>query len=183
MHTSTTGTTSWDSGTTNAQVLLTATDIPVAQKDLVRSPRRLTGSGTTATSSSPEAAMPTADVPVYESSSTPIEIWEGKVLDVDNAGQSMKVSLSAKMGKYADHTAEIDFEWIAEQDMDLVRPGAIFYWILYKETRHGSIRNSQELRFRRFPTWSKHQIKRMRDIANLLLTHTKTPRQFNARTG
>jgi hypothetical protein len=158
-------------------------DASTKPEELARSPKRLIGSGTTPISSSPEAALPTADVPVHESTSTPIEIWEGKVLSVDGVGQSMYVSLSSKMGKYADHSAKIDFEWISEQDKSLVRPGAIFYWILYKETRHGSIRNSQELRFRRFPTWSRTQIKRMRAIADLLLNDTKPARQLNPRTG
>lgn len=173
----------WNPGTAVAQTLTMGREAAGAREPAIRPPAPRIGPGATPTAPSQDTELPTADAPAYEVTSTPLEIWEGKVLNVDSAEQVMKVSLSAKMGKYPDHTAEIDFEWIADQDMDLVRPGSIFYWILYKETRHGSIRNSQELRFRRFPTWSRHQIKRMREVASLVLTKTKPARQFNPRIG
>jgi hypothetical protein len=66
----------------------------------------------------------------------------------------MRVSLEAKMVPIPRHQAEIDLEWVAEQDQDLVRPGAIFYLTLFKRTKRGSVENAQELRFRRRPAWS-----------------------------
>lgn len=99
---------------------------------------------------------------------TPIQIWEGKVLEVDEKAGTIQVRLSAKLGNVEDHTGEIDLEWVAEQDRDLVKPGAIFYWTLFKETKRGSIKNSQELKFRRLPSWSKSQLARVRDQAEML---------------
>ena len=69
------------------------------------------------------------------------------------------------------HTADINFEWVSNQDMELVRPGAIFYLTLYKRTKMGgSIENTQELRFRRRPSWSPMELKRIDEKASTLLS-------------
>jgi hypothetical protein len=87
-----------------------------------------------------------------------LQIWEGRVLTVNRNAEVMQVILSAKMGNIPEHTGEIELQWVAEQDIDLVRPGAVFYLTLYKQTKRGSIQNAQELRFRRRPDWTKRQI-------------------------
>jgi hypothetical protein len=86
--------------------------------------------------------------------STPMQIWEGTVLKIDRSAGVMHVVLEAKIGQMPRHTGEIGLEWVAEQDEDLLRPGAVFYLTLFKSTQRGSVRNSQELRFRRRPSWS-----------------------------
>ena len=107
--------------------------------------------------------------------SVPIQLWEGTVKRVDVAAGVMSVTLSARLGNAVDHTADIDLQWVAPQDLDLVRPGAVFYWTIYKERKHGSIRNTQELRFRRFPTWSRAQLKRVRAEAARLRAKVRVP--------
>lgn len=106
----------------------------------------------------------------------PIEVWEGEVKSVNSQNEVMHVYLRSKVGHFPDHAAEISLEWVTPQDKDLVRPGAVFYWSLYKETRRGSIRNSQELRFRRLPNWSKSQIQRIREESGKLFQNPKAPR-------
>lgn len=92
----------------------------------------------------------------------PIQIWEGKVLNVEPGRKVMSVLLNAKIGDIARHTATIDLEWVSDQDRDLVIPGAVFYLTLYKRTkRGGSIENSQELRFRRLPSWTQKDLDRI----------------------
>jgi hypothetical protein len=98
-----------------------------------------------------------------------IQLWEGCVLAVDDENEVMNVSLRAKIGQIPEHTAEIELQWVSEQDRDLVVPGAIFYLTLYKRTRHGSVENSQELRFRRRPSWTKQQVQDIySDAENML---------------
>lgn len=103
--------------------------------------------------------------------STPLQIWEGTVFEVDH--MVMRVLLDAKMGQVPRHTAEIDLEWVSDQDKDLVRPGAVFYLTLFKRTKRGSVENSQELRFRRRPSWSPIQLKRIEDAATKLVAKMK----------
>ena len=87
-----------------------------------------------------------------------MEIWEGVVLKVDIDAQWMDVTLEAKTSQIPPHTGRIDLEWVSNQDLDILRAGAVFYLTLYKQTLQGTIRNAQELRFRRRPGWSKDQM-------------------------
>ena len=106
----------------------------------------------------------------------PIEVWEGEVKSVDIQAQTMQVYLHSKLSQTPDHAGEIGLEWVTDQDKDLIKPGAVFYWTLYKETRRGSIRNSQELRFRRLPSWSKTQLERIQAEASKLFQIPRAPR-------
>jgi hypothetical protein len=95
-----------------------------------------------------------------------IQVWEGVVLSVDDG--AMVVKLTDRGGALPAHQAEISLEWVVDQDKDLVQPGAVFYWTLFKETRRGSIRNAEEIRFRRLPSWSKMQIAKVAQEAQML---------------
>ena len=105
-----------------------------------------------------------------------IQLWEGRVLSVDDASKSMQVLLSAKVVTMPDHTAQIELQWVAEQDLELVRPGAVFYLTLYRQLRKGSVKNAQELRFRRRPTWSKQQIQSIANDAEMLVKKMRATR-------
>lgn len=102
-----------------------------------------------------------------------IQLWEGRVLDVDRQHDLMTVLLTAKNSQIPEHTAEIELQWVSEQDRDMVVSGAVFYLTLYKQTRHGSITNSQELRFRRRPSWTRQQIQKIYAEADSLLEKMK----------
>ena len=105
--------------------------------------------------------------------SIPIQIWEGTVESVDYDASVMHVLLDAKWGQIPQHTADIELQWVPDQDLDLLRPGAVFYLTLFKRTNRGSIENSQELRFRRLPSWSRAQIKKIEEDAVSLLSKMK----------
>jgi len=116
---------------------------------------------------------PSYRVDRVEHDTSPLQIWEGRVLTVDRQSGTMEVLLNAKMGNIPEHTGEIELQWVADQDADLVRPGAVFYLTLYRRLRHGSIENSQELRFRRRPNWTRRQIDLIQENATRLLTKMK----------
>lgn len=107
--------------------------------------------------------------------SVPMQVWEGTVIEVDQAIGEMRVVLDAKLGQMSRHTADIELQWVSEQDRDLVRPGAVFYLTLYKQTRRGSIANAQELRFRRLPAWSADQIRQIKQEAASMMSKMKLP--------
>lgn len=104
--------------------------------------------------------------------STPLQIWEGTVVDVDHAAGTMQVLLDAKIGQMPQHTGEIGLEWVDDQDQDLVRPGAVFYLMLFKRTKP-SVENAQKLRFRRRPAWSASQIEQIERDAAMLRSKMK----------
>ena len=111
---------------------------------------------------------PEADV-----NASPLQIWEGRVLNVSPEKNSMDVLLSAQMSSMPDHTGEIDLQWVSEQDIDLVKPGAVFYLTLFKRTKRGTVENSQELRFRRVPNWTRRQLQQVQKEADKLLSNVK----------
>jgi hypothetical protein len=122
--------------------------------------------GTSTESAGPDAAV--------------IQVWEGTVLSVDMNSRSMFAKLHAKIGTIADHSGEIDLEWVADQDADLVCPGAVFYLTLYKKRRKGgTIENSQELRFRRRPSWSRQQVATIDAVAERLLSKLRSSPDSN----
>lgn len=98
----------------------------------------------------------------------PIQIWEGVVLAVDWQKSQISAKLRARIGHFPEHTANFSFEWIPDQDMDLVVPGAVFYLTLFRKLKRGSIENSQELRFRRLPSWSNMQVRKVYEAADVL---------------
>jgi hypothetical protein len=100
----------------------------------------------------------------------PIQVWEGIVLSVNHEIGRMNTKLRAKMGELPEHSATFDFQWIPEQDHDLVIPGAVFYLTLFRKLNRTSVENSQELRFRRVPNWSNWQIRKVREAARALET-------------
>lgn len=106
-----------------------------------------------------------------DTDASPLQIWEGRVLSVDSARRVMEVLLSAKL--IPDHTGEIDLEWVSEQDADLVRPGAVFYLTLYKRWKRTTVENSQELRFRRMPSWTKGQLQQVQQDTRMLLSKVR----------
>lgn len=113
----------------------------------------------------------TENSPTIIADSTPLQIWEGTVLEIKPKEGVMTALLNAKMGQVPRHTADINLQWVSEQDKELAQPGAIFYLTLYKRTKlGGSIENSQELRFRRRPSWSQMEINRIEENAGTLLS-------------
>lgn len=117
---------------------------------------------------------PLVNFPQFEAiDSSPLQIWEGKVLEVDHDNGLMQVLLSAKLNPMLPHTGEIELQWVSEQDKDLVCPGAIFYLTLFKRIKRGGIENAQELRFRRLPSWTKQQVVQVEQEASMLLSKMK----------
>lgn len=92
-----------------------------------------------------------------------IQIWEGVVTYVDDVSKVMTVKLTDRQGLVPEHTADVGLDWVVEQDLDLVRPGAVFYWTIYKETKKSTIKHSQEIRFRRLPDWTEKQISSIKE--------------------
>jgi hypothetical protein len=110
-----------------------------------------------------------------DSDTVVIQIWEGCVQSVDAIERKMKAVLTAKMGQIPEHVGTIDLQWVPAQDSDLIMPGAVFYLTLFKRVKKGgTIENSQEIRFRRRPNWSKNQIAKINVRANELLTKFKS---------
>lgn len=67
----------------------------------------------------------------------------------------------ALRGLPTEELVEFDLDEITPDDIQMVVPGAVFYWSIgYREERSGERSRSSIIRFRRLPAWSPGDIER-----------------------
>ena len=102
-----------------------------------------------------------------------IQSWEGYVIETDEEQGVFLAHLKPIKGESGDLEAEIYLSEISEDDLPLVKPGAMFYWSIgYIIKSTGTKINASVIRFRRMPTWSKQDIeaakKQVKSLRELL---------------
>jgi hypothetical protein len=94
-----------------------------------------------------------------------IQHWEGTV--VSTTRKTFVAQLSDVM--HPDMPAlrvTLDTDEVSDDDLPLIRPGAIFDWTISHQTRvHGQKDTLVRIRFRRLPAWSKRDLQRVREDA------------------
>jgi hypothetical protein len=127
-----------------------------------RTSRPLEGGNTT--SGLAAALVTTADIvsrPALSDTQDKYQVlqqWEGLVTSV------RKCEFSADLLDQTDRSrpreeAVFGIDELDPADAKLLREGAVFYWVIAYETRHGTRRRVAELRFRRLPTWTQTELK------------------------
>jgi hypothetical protein len=67
--------------------------------------------------------------------------------------------------------AEIPLAEIMPGDRELVKPGAVFYWVIgYRREDHGQRSRSSTIRFQRLPSWSPAEVERAKIAAETFLS-------------
>jgi hypothetical protein len=68
--------------------------------------------------------------------------------------------------------ATIGLSDVSDPDLELVAPGAVFYWTIGYEVRKGTQQKTRisELRFRRHPTWTRRELVEIQRKADALST-------------
>ncbi|QTA80828.1 Uncharacterized protein dnl_31410 [Desulfonema limicola] len=86
-----------------------------------------------------------------------LQKWRGIVTDVCKEYFLAKLINLTDMGY--DEQAEIFFSEITDEDIELIKPGAVFYWSIgYNHSSTGQRRKFSDIRFRRLPDWSSKEI-------------------------
>jgi hypothetical protein len=87
-----------------------------------------------------------------------LQQFEGKVTEVyeDKTFRADLIDLTDKTSEQ--ESAEFSIEEIHPSDRDLVAPGSVFYWIMGYETTPSDYKRVSEIRLRRSPQWSEHEI-------------------------
>lgn len=85
-----------------------------------------------------------------------LQFWEGRVDELVNEG-IVAIIRDKTNPSNPEEEATILLEEISDEDIDLVRPGAVFYWSIGYEDAPSRRRISQ-IRFRRLPGWTKREI-------------------------
>jgi hypothetical protein len=87
--------------------------------------------------------------------------WECSVERID--GESFIATLrSLRDDAESEKEAEIPLDEISPDDLELLAPGAIFYWSIgYETSPAGTRKRFSSLRFRRLPAWNRKDLARV----------------------
>lgn len=87
----------------------------------------------------------------------PLQRWEGVVLEVEGEHFSARLTNLTADGPLEE--AQLQLIDVADEDLDLVQRGAVFYWSIgYMNSSSGQRSRVSTLRFRRLPVWSREEI-------------------------
>jgi hypothetical protein len=105
--------------------------------------------------------------PVFRTNFRSLQGWEGLVKSVDE--QRFFATVYDLTGETGASEAEIPLDDVQSYDLELVRPGAVFYWYIgYHEDVNGTRRRASDIRFRRLPRWRARDIVAAQDEAHKL---------------
>lgn len=94
-----------------------------------------------------------------------LQQWEGTVETVS------RTEFAARLRDLTDRTrpdeqATFDREEVSPDDLELLQPGAVFFWAIgYETSESGQRSRVSRLRFRRLPRWTKRDLARVREAA------------------
>lgn len=89
-----------------------------------------------------------------------LQKWEGYVISIENDIINARVIDLTTEG--VEEIVQIYFDDIPNDDIDLVTPGAVFYWSIgYLDMITGQRIRSSIIKFRRLPQWTLPEIKRI----------------------
>jgi len=99
-----------------------------------------------------------------------LQKWEGTVIEIDKSKDECRAHLKDLINpENPDEEITFSIEEISESDIDLVKPGAIFYlYIGYEKRPNGQRLRISEIRFRRLPAWTEKEIEEAKKEAEEL---------------
>ncbi len=87
-----------------------------------------------------------------------LQEWEGIVLDLHDETFSARLTDICNE-ENPPEVGDFIISDLRNDDMKLLRPGAVFRWIIgYDVSRCGSKQRASQIVFRRLPVWTKHEI-------------------------
>ena len=96
-----------------------------------------------------------------------LQKWEGTILDVWEDGCRARIRDLTSPGSIEEITFSL--EEIPEPDLQLVKPGAIFYWSIgYEDHLDGQRNKVSSVRFRRISSWTEKELTAARREAESL---------------
>lgn len=109
-----------------------------------------------------------APEPSAKTSFYTVQAWEGVVESFEDSDIHVRIIDKTDRSR-PESFATISKDEIDQEDLELVKPGAIFYWMVGYETKASGKKRSSFIRFRRSPVWTKTNIQDVEKKANELL--------------
>jgi hypothetical protein len=117
-------------------------------------------------------------IPVSREGFDVLQKFEGTVQLVQE--DSFVARLVDKTNTTPEEEAEIPLAEIMPGDRELVKPGAVFYWVIgYRREEHGQLSRSSMIRFQRLPSWSLAEVERAKKAAEIFLSFLDLERANN----
>lgn len=93
-----------------------------------------------------------------------LQSWEGGVIDIDRDAGTFKARLYDLTNPDADVSeAEFDIRDVSLNDMDLLKPGGVFRWLIgYRKHVFGQQERVSAIIFRRLPVWTETDLSEAR---------------------
>ncbi|HEX8947795.1 MAG TPA: hypothetical protein VF790_02465, partial [Dissulfurispiraceae bacterium] len=98
------------------------------------------------------------DAGELEEKAIALQKWEGVVTEIGK--DVFNARLFDLTANNPEEIAEFSIDDVSEDDRELLKPGAIFYWSIgYLTTRTGQRMRMSFIKFRRLPAWTERDIK------------------------
>lgn len=96
-----------------------------------------------------------------------LQKWEGYVIEVFNDHFSARICDLTNNND--DEYVELTLNELLKEDLDLLIPGAVFYWnIGYRDDKYGTRHRDSIIRFRRLPAFGNKEIEDAKNEAEIL---------------
>ncbi len=93
-----------------------------------------------------------------------LQKWEGIVVEVGK--EVFYARLYDLTSENPEEEAEFSIDEVSEEDRELLKAGAVFYWSIgYFTTRTGQRLRTSIIKFRRLPAWTEREIKAAKERA------------------
>jgi hypothetical protein len=100
----------------------------------------------------------------------PLQEWEGCVVETQATTFTATLIDITDRRKFEDEVAEFALTDLSDDDLLLLRPGAIFRWLIgYERHPSGTKRRASSVVFRRLPNWSENDLSRAKQEAKSLV--------------
>lgn len=97
-----------------------------------------------------------------------LQLWEGRVTHVSK-DEFIAIISDRTDPSLNDEQVTLSIEEVTEDDVPLIKPGAVFYWSIGYADHPGRPRvRESRIRFRRLPGWTKTELDRAKETANNL---------------
>jgi hypothetical protein len=117
-------------------------------------------------------------LPLSRESFQVLQKFEGRVLSL--TADSFVARLLDRTKPGPEEEAEIPLAEVMPGDHQLVKPGAVFYWVIgYRREAHGQLSRSSVIRFQRVPSWSAADVDRAKKEAETFLSFLDLDRANN----
>jgi hypothetical protein len=128
-----------------------------------------------------EEEQPVLDLPIYRQVLKPpkptlytLQEWEGYVVEITEDSFTARLVDITAGGELPDEEADFPISDLSEHDFKLLKPGAVFRWVIgYEKSRTGNKKRFSQLVFRDLPQWTKQELEEIEAHAKTIVSSIK----------